>query len=203
MDLSAVLAADLVEFCREVGLAPGSVAGPLKTLTGDLRRATDAYLGLQVVLLDRPYPLTLTAVPVGMAAEEIQTSLRLPWSVLELGLAGGTTAEDPASTLTLYAGRPGAFVDLAADLAYAWRTPESATPRPDPAAIRLDLDLRPTSLVSGLVGHTERSTINRAVGFLIGQGYDVDEAYRVLVSRADAEGSSVLEYAVALLRPER
>ena len=202
MDLSAVLVADLVKFCREVDLAPGSVAGPLETLTGNLRRATDAYLGLQVVL-DQPYPLTLTVLPAGTAPEEIRTSLRLPWSVLTLGLAGTMTAEDPLSTLTLYADRPGAFVDLAADLAYAWRSPNSATPRPDPAGIRLDLDLRPTSLVSGLVGHAERSTIDRAVGFLIDQGYDADEAYPALVRRADADGSGVLSYAVALLRPER
>lgn len=203
--MSTALAADLVDLSSSVGLNSDTVAEPLEALTRDLRIATDAYLGLQLVLFDQGYPLTLTAFAPGTEQGQIRASLRLPWALLNRSTGQRAAADDAASTLTLYASRLGTFVDLAADLTYALRTPDpprgEPTPSSGPSTIRLDHDLTPITLLSGFVGPGEASTINRAVGFLIGQGSDADEARAELVSRAGAAGISVLLFAVSLLRP--
>ena len=70
--------------------------------------------------------------------------------------------------MVLYAGAPGAFVDLAADLAWL-------TARP-PSGFVLDEHLAiPPPTQPGTVLH-EASIIDRAVGVLIGRGYTPQRA---------------------------
>ncbi|HEY5334807.1 MAG TPA: hypothetical protein VIJ71_02160, partial [Mycobacteriales bacterium] len=117
----------------------------------------------------------------------IRTSLMVPL----------TTAATDASTtsasvaLILYAGSPGAFVDLAADL--AWITGRA------PADFRLDEH-------RGLpAGHTNRnplaamSDINQALGVLIGRGSTPEQAERSLYARAATAGIDLLGAATLIL----
>jgi hypothetical protein len=98
--------------------------------------------------------ITLTSIDHFTETSDIVTSLRLPmsWAAMEAG-----------SMIILYAGAPGAFVDLAADLSLL-----------APPATRHDCSGRghtaPVS-ESGLTGAAESSTINQAIGVLIDRGY--------------------------------
>ena len=113
---------------------------------------------------------------------------------------------DPQSRIVFYAGTPGAFVDLAADLDYLHRARARSTAyaadgdrdghRP---AVRLDIDLPPVSVVSGFSGLIEYATINRAVGVLIDRGHHPDQAHAVLRRGAATEGLALPDYAARLL----
>jgi hypothetical protein len=67
----------------------------------------------------------------------------------------------------LYARRPGAFVDLAADLSWLGGDGLSSVPLDD--ALGVDLDSSPTGLA-------QASTINQAIGILIERGFNPAEA---------------------------
>ena len=67
------------------------------------------------------------------------------------------------STIIFYAGVPGAFVDLAADLSYSLGLP--------PGTVVLDEDTAAPLSESGLTGAAESSTVNQAIGVLIDRGY--------------------------------
>ncbi len=117
---------------------------------------------------------------------------------------------DGDSRIVFYAATPGALVDLAADLSHALGVPtitgrvsdggEPADVAGHDAAIRLDDDLPPVSMVSGLVGLAELSTINRAAGFLIGQGHLPVDAHDTLRRGASAAGLDTHLFAARLLR---
>ena len=88
----------------------------------------------------------------------------------------------PVVVLVLYAGSPGTFVDLAADL--AWLT---ARPLRD---FVLDQHL-PAPAGKGTGTHLlEASVINQAIGVLIGQGYTPQQADRQLGAQAADAGIS-------------
>ena len=106
-----------------------------------------------------------------------------------------------------YAGIPGAFVDLAADLDYLYRaldpgfTPSDADGDRDghrPAVGSMST-CHPVSVVSGFSGLIEYATINRAVGVLIDRGHRPDHAHAVLRRAAAAEGLALPDYAARLL----
>ena len=69
----------------------------------------------------------------------------------------------------------------------------------DDATIRLDADLPPVSMTSGLVGSEELTTINRAVGLLIGQGHLPGDAHDLLRRGALAVGLDADRFAARLL----
>ena len=90
-----------------------------------------------------------------------------------------------------YAGVPGAFVDLAADLAFGLSVPYGC--------FRLDEDLTPTLLESGVVGVKETSTVNQAIGALIGRGHTPETAQAELGRQAGEAHESVYHSATRLL----
>ena len=122
---------------------------------------------------------------------------------------------DAESRVTLYAATAGAFVDLAADLSYALHLPactdrsaNAGSPDSDDQRhgrvgtdrrIILDADLLPSPLASGVSGLSELSTINRAIGVLIGHGQHPDDAADSL--RRD--GLEFDSYAARLLGRDR
>lgn len=65
--------------------------------------------------------------------------------------------------------------------------------------IELDADLPPVSTVSGVVGLTEFSTINRAIGLLIGRGLLHDAAHDALCVGAAAANVEKHVFAALLL----
>lgn len=185
MGLPTALVDSLVELTRSVDLDDSAVVAPLAALVHDAGLAVLSYRGLRLVLLDHDHAVTLSVFehPVGVA--DCVTSLRVPLDAL--------SNADPGSSLTLYAGLPGAFVDLSADLSYALGLA-------DRLVIVLDADLPPLSVASGIDGLAEGSTINRAVGLLIERGHEPADAHRELGRLAASTGATSFVVAGALLR---
>jgi hypothetical protein len=178
----------------------------LAAFTADIEAAVPSYLGMQLTILQNGYPVTLTRITRRGTAT---TSLRIPLTVFGPRF-------DPDSGVILYAATAGAFVDLAADLSYALHVPTSIDRSTDPGSsecddqrhsqvdgnrrITLDADVPLNPPVSGVSGLSELSTINRAIGVLIGQGHHPDHAGHTLRRRAFRQGLEPQSYAARLLR---
>ncbi len=93
--------------------------------------------------------------------------------------------------IVFYASHAGAFVDFAADVAFMLGLPIDT--------IKLDEQF------DALVGHIRSSglddvsSVNQAIGILIGQGHSIDEARRDLSERADRAQISGSEAARRLI----
>jgi hypothetical protein len=160
----------------------------------------------------------LTAFPSLQEGDSIKTSLRVAFAALGSGFDG-------QSRVVFYAATPGAFVDLAADFGYALDAPILSTSPPARSGdgqhgpdqpdgdrqhhpvcreghqlIVLDADLPPPTRVSGIDGLDEMSVVNRAVGILIDQGHDSNEAHDTLRRQAAYAGIGPHLYAAQLLR---
>jgi hypothetical protein len=144
---------------------PVDLEASLAALTSSVKRAVPSYRGLGLMLVIDEQPITVISAERGDGSD-IATSLSL--SLAWVPLLGGD------SQITLYASVPGTFVDLAADLAHALGN----------ESLRLDGDI-PSALVSDLTGVRRLSTINEAVGVLIGHGHTPDGAQRELRDMAD------------------
>jgi hypothetical protein len=168
--ITAAMAASLEILTAALDDPDTDIARSLRLLALDAEAAIPTYLGLSVVVPQSDPPLTLTSLADGAAVGDIGTSLRF-------SLAGGT---DPPNTsevvIMLYAGAPGTFVDLAADLAWL-------TGRP-PADFTLDQHLTPAPapLPDGTL--PAAADVNQAVGVLLGRGYTPQQADRELDTRA-------------------
>ena len=209
MDVSTALIADLSDLCSDLESGAQTAIDAVGALSRDLQLAVRSHLGWQLVL----HPASLTVFAPGVVRSDIGASLHLPLAALSQ-MAEPTHRGPPgpgvgprSGAVTFYAARPGAFADLAADLSAALdltgpaghgsseTAPESVAPQ-----IRLDQDLEPTTLTPGLVGAAVVSTVNRAIGVLIAQGYEPDQAQRELSRRATQAGVGVLVSAAQLLR---
>jgi hypothetical protein len=193
VEVPAGLLGHLTDLADSIGMDFDLLSAPLGQLVADLAAAIPSYRGLQLTIVQMGQPVTLTDLPPATDGK-VLTSLRITLAVLG-------TADDDASRVVFYAGTPGAFVDLAADLSYALRTRLSAA---DPAgtdarALVLDADLPPVGWISGLTGIGELSAVNRAVGLLIGGGDHPDDAYDRLRREATEAGVEVHVYAARML----
>jgi hypothetical protein len=206
VDLPGAVLAHVQDLTASIGNDDRDLSDTLVALTTALRSTATSYCGFQLTIVDNQWAVTLTAftdghdVPVG-------TSLRLP-----LGLVSRTI--DGESRVVFYAGIPGAFTDLAADLSHALggipvdgqssiaNNADHRGARVDGhrKVIALDVDLPPISRVSGLTGLAELTVINRAIGMLIQQGHDIEEAHQVLRQDAEAVGIEPHIYAARILR---
>jgi hypothetical protein len=158
---------------------PGDVDQNLAELLDSLRRTVSSAQGLHLATRSVGQQVSLIRFRADVQPAQVRSSVQLP-----------LPAVSPNTTVTFYAAVPGAFVDLAADLAYAlgFRLDE----------LRLDEHL-PNSTASGIRGLAEVALINRALGVLIDQGIDPDEAVKELSRRAAASRTNVLERAHAML----
>jgi hypothetical protein len=177
----------------------------LTAVTAAIEAAIPSYLGIQLTIRQNGHLVTLARITAHRTAT---TSLRMPLTVLGPRF-------DPDSRITIYAATAGAFVDLAADLSYALHLPTSTdrSTAPDSSngddqrhnqvdddrRITLDADVPPNPLVSGVSGLSELSTINRAIGLLIGHGHHPDHAGEILRCLASIEGLEPHSYAARLL----
>jgi hypothetical protein len=121
---------------------------------------------------------------------------------------------DGESRVVFYAGTPGAFTDLAADLSHALggipveqrsTTANNADHRVTRVdghrkVIELDADLPPISRTSGLTGLAELTVLNRAIGILVDQGHDIEQAHQLLRHEAAAAGVEQHIHAAQILR---
>jgi hypothetical protein len=216
VDLTTVLFTNLQLFSNGISLddeaRDDTLAESLAAFTAVVEVAVPSYLGLQMMIGQNGHPVTLTRITPHRAAT---TSLRLPLTVLGPRF-------DAESRVTLYAATAGAFVDLAADLGYALhlrtctaRSTEVGSSEADDQRgsqvesdrrITLDVDMPPSPLASGmyeLSGMSELSTVNRAIGVLIGHGQHPDHAGHTLRRRAFRQGLEPHSYAARLLRRDR
>jgi hypothetical protein len=151
----------------------------LAALIDDLRAAIPSVLGLSVTITQAGDTITLTTVEPHTPATT-GASVHLPLNEV--------TAADPGSTATFYAARPGAFVDLAADIRYACGLDGQVVidgHRHDP------LPAAGARGWTGLAGLAELSMINQAIGVLIGLGHHPDTARTALQRRADQTGTAL------------
>lgn len=147
------------------------IAHSLRLMTLDAAAAIPTYRGLSVVLPQSDPPLAVTTLADGAVVGDIRTSL-------QFSLPGRADPPNTSKvTIILYAGSPGTFVDLAADLTWLTGRPpadftldEHLTPRPDS---------QPTAA----------SDINQAIGVLIGCGYTPQRADGELDTKARNNGT--------------
>jgi hypothetical protein len=156
--------------------------------------AVASFRGLQLTINSNGFPVVLTAFGDGHNVA-VLTSLRVPLTLMDSHFA-------TESRVVFYASTPGAFVDLAADLSYAFdqRTPGQDGDHPAWPLIRLDADLPPDGPTFSLSGVAELSAINRAVGVLIDQGHHPDDAYEILRGHAARAGLDPYAWAARLLQ---
>jgi hypothetical protein len=206
VDLSTGLIDQLQELAASIGGDDHAVDNSLAALGVDLKAAVPSYCGLQLTITQHDFPVVLTAFAEFNGS--VATSLRLPLWLLDPAL-------EVYSRVVFYARTPGAFVDLAADLAYALAH-DSVTGDRDSSdsrggdglrrvdghsgSIELDADLPPPTRESGLSGLTDLSTINRAVGVMIANGHHPDDAHDTLRRHAGAAGLATLAWAARMLR---
>jgi hypothetical protein len=205
VDLPATLLAHLHGLTASIGEPDQDLNDTVVALSTALRFAAASYCGFQLTIVENQWPVTLTAFadahdgPVG-------TSLRLPLALV--------SRVDGESRVVFFAGTPGAFTDLAADLSHALGgiSVDQATLVVDGAeqrgthvdghrrVIQLDVDLPPRSRVPGLTGLAELTVLNRAIGMLVAQGHDIEQAHQLLRRDAAAAGVEPHAYAARILR---
>jgi hypothetical protein len=166
--IAAALAAGLGLLTEALDEPGADVADSLRELMIDATAAILTFLGLSVTVDDSDPPFTFTTFVDGVGTSEIRTSLRLPL---------------PGVVVVLYAGSPGTFVDLAADL--AWLT---ARPLSD---FVLDQHLQPSAERFSATELFEFSVVNQAIGALIGRGHTPEQAERHLTAEAADAGISL------------
>ena len=168
MDIPVALASDLASLTAALGTPGTDLEALLAGLSESIRLAVPSCVGLSMTVVVDGFPLTLATVD---EVAEVAASMRLPLSAL--GVAG------PGCVVVFYSANPGAFVDLAADAAFALGGDHPV----------LDADLHPP-VATGLGGLDALSAVNRAIGFLIGEGWTSEEADAELHLRARAAGTS-------------
>jgi hypothetical protein len=179
--VTADLAADLGILTGAFDDPGTDIARSLRQLTADATAAVPTFLGLSVTVDGSDPPFTFTTFTEGVATGDVRTSLRLALpGVGDVGL--------PAVALVLYAGSPGTFVDLAADLAWL-------TARP-PSDFVLDQHLPALAEWVAATSIFEASVINQAIGALIAQGYTPEQAKRRLT--AEGADAGISRHAVGL-----
>jgi hypothetical protein len=205
VDLPAALLAHVHDLTVSIGQDDQDLGDTVAALTTALRATATSYCGLQLTIVENQWPVTLIAFTDGHDLP-VGTSLRLP-----LALVSGV---DGDSRIVFFAGTPGAFTDLAADLSYALggiavEQRSSAANNANHRGtgvdgglkpIQLDADLPPLSRVSGLTGLAEQTVLNRAIGVLIQQGQDLEQAHQLLRREAAAAGIQPHIYAAQILR---
>jgi hypothetical protein len=206
VDLPAALLAHLQDLTASIGQDDQDLDDTLAALTTALRSTANSYSGLQLTIVESQWPVTLTAF-TDSHDQPVRTSLRLP-----LGLVSRRV--DGESRVVFFAGTPGAFTDLAADLSHALGgiPVDQASLAADGVdhrgtrvdghrkSIKLDADLPPLSRTSGLTGLTELTALNRAIGILVDQGHDIEQAHQLLRRDAAAAGVEPQIYAARIMR---
>jgi hypothetical protein len=112
VDLSTGLINQLHQLAGSVGADDHELGTSLEALVADLAVAVSSYCGLQLTITQQGFPVVLTALAESDGT--VATSLRVPLSLLDPAL-------EVHSRVVFYARTAGAFVDLAADLAYTLR----------------------------------------------------------------------------------
>ena len=188
MAIPAGLAAELDLLTQALDLPDTDVAETLTRLAADALTAVDSYLGLSVMIIANRSQFDLTVLEEGTKPEHIRTSLLVPLSTAD---AAQASSPPTSVALILYAAAPGAFIDLAADLAWITGRPLADFPFDEHRTLPANYT-DPTPLAA-------MSHINQALGVLIGYGSVPEQAERDLYARAAAAGIDVVGAATLIL----
>ena len=175
MAISDAMAADL----RALAEATADEDGvDLRASLNDLCRSADVavrgFLGLALTVAYPAGQVTLTALRPAAETTAVASSLHMVLSQC----AGG----EPESTVTLFAGLPGAFDLLASDLKRL--SPQDGRVSSRDAHLRLPPEAERHSVA-------QLSIVNQAVGILIARGWTFDDAREELRRRAFHDGVPV------------
>lgn len=190
MTIAPGLAAGLALLTRTLDLPGTDIADTLTRLVADVRAAVDSYVGLSIAITTSGSPVDLTVLEANSRPQDITTSLLIP---LSSTAAGGEASASPSSSiaLILFAGVPGAFIDLAADLSWL-----SGRPLDD---FRVDEHCDLPVSDPGRVPLSIMWKVDQAIGVLIGRGSTFEHAERELHERAAKAGIELLEAADLVL----
>ena len=186
MTIPTALAADLGLLTDALDLPGSDVAATLEALASDAATAIPSYLGLSVRVRTQDSHVELTTLAHHDDLAAITTSIRVP-----LSDPTSSVGDDAPLVLILYAQSAGAFVDLAADLAWLTGRPLKG--------VRLDEDLSGPSPYAATRSLRHQSSIDQAIGVLIGAGRTPEQARTELTARATAAGVEVVSAAHAVL----
>ncbi len=185
MEIAAALAADLTVLAAAPDDPAIDLRKNLLLLMADIRLAVRSYLGLTMTVRAGGAQLHAAVWEDAARQQDAKSSLRLTLPAVErVGLA-------ELGELVLYAGSSGAFLDMAADL--SWLTGRHLTD------FVLDDNLSIVDAVSELPGVAASSTINQAIGVLLGAGRTVTDAVVELDRRAVNAGIDRVQAATELL----
>jgi hypothetical protein len=193
--LSAVLAAQLAVLSEALAEPGSDIQATLARLMLDAAAATAAFAGISVRVHVAGRATTITTLLDTVAPAQVVTSLRIPLPTGHTepagaaGAAGGSVSGQ--AQVVLYATRPGALIDLAADLSWLTGQPLSA--------LTLDSDLAdlPALLDTPSLG-TER-VIDQAAGVLIATGMTIQQAYTEIEHRAATTNTNQITAAQHIL----
>jgi hypothetical protein len=168
--ITAALAVELEILTTALDQPGTDIAHSVRQLALNAAAAVTTYLGLSVLVARSDPPFAFTALADGAVADDIRTSLQV---VLP---AGGDGGDRLTVAVNLYAGSPGAFVDLAADLAWLTARPLSDFVLDQHLTIPTPSDAETQPLAA--------SVVNQAIGVLIGRGYTPEQAHCQLDAQA-------------------
>jgi hypothetical protein len=172
VEFTAALAADLATLTETLDDSDAVIAETLQELAADARLAVRSYLGLSVAITVSGQQINLTALDDRTRPGDILASLLLPPPLAKPDSNGA----EPLIALILYAGKPGAFIDLAADL--SWLTHRDLSEFALDEHLTLGHDPDEPSGLGGV------SVINQAIGMLIARGHLPEDAEREITARA-------------------
>jgi len=189
--IPSALAADLALLTDALDTGAVDIASTFSLLSSDVAAAVSSYVGLSVRVHSLGGLAELTTLDDPAVIARVVTSLRIP-------VPEATRASGPSVVIVLYSTLPGAFVDLAADL--AWLTDVAL------ADVGLDLDLDPRARSGVATPLSSLSSIDQAIGVLVGRGHTPEETLVELETLAARFGGD--RHAAALeildaLQPER
>lgn len=166
------------------------LADLVEVFVSNARCAVRSFLGLTITVIEldgrraAQVVLRTTLLEDGVDAGDIRTSLRLS------APGRGAEPDHRGIELVLYAGTPGAFVDMDADLAFL--TGHAF----DPGDLDQHRNLQPD--ITGVL--QAESVIHEAVGVLIARGHTREQAHTELASLAQSAHTDQITEATRILR---
>jgi len=160
--IPSALAADLALLTDALDTGSADIASTFSLLSSDVAAAVSSYAGLSVRIHSLGGLAELTTLDDPAVIAGVVTSLRIPVPV-------ASQVPGPSVVIVLYATLAGAFVDLAADL--AWLTDVALAD----VGLDLDLDLDPRARSGVATPLSSLSSIDQAIGVLVGRGHTPEE----------------------------
>ena len=180
MEITAALAADLTILTQALDDPDSDVVDSVLHLARDVGSAVPSFLGLTVTVHDSDPPFPFPTLEDHVEPGDVRTSLMLALS-----------HDGAGARVIVYAGTPGAFVDLAADL--SWLARHTLV------GCELDQHLVLPAVASTATPLRSASAINQAIGVLIDAGHTPEQAHRELDVRAATTDTDRHAVAVIIL----